>query len=283
MRLNSFEFTKKLLITISASFFSALGVNMFLVPHKLLSGGVSGVSLIIQYLLHIPSGIIVLALNIPLFILSIKELDKEFTFLTIAGTIFNSIFLILTRNISNLFFTKDMLLSCIYGGVINGAAIGLVFSNHGSLGGTDIISMYIRKKFYLELGKVSFGINLLIVSFSSIFFGIERGLYTLISMYIVSAVIDKMINGFDRKKMILVVTNKENEIIEKIKTDLRRSSTLINAVGTYSKRDKKIIYCVLSLSQVPKAKTIVQNIDPYAFMSVLDASEILGEGFKKSI
>lgn len=256
---------------------------MFLVPHKLLSGGVSGVSLIIQYLLHIPSGIIVLALNIPLFILSIKELDKEFTFLTIAGTIFNSIFLILTRNISNLFFTKDMLLSCIYGGVINGAAIGLVFSNHGSLGGTDIISMYIRKKFYLELGKVSFGINLLIVSFSSIFFGIERGLYTLISMYIVSAVIDKMINGFDRKKMILVVTNKENEIIEKIKTDLRRSSTLINAVGTYSKRDKKIIYCVLSLSQVPKAKTIVQNIDPYAFMSVLDASEILGEGFKKSI
>ncbi|WP_228201969.1 YitT family protein [Clostridium prolinivorans] len=283
MRLNSFEFTKKLLITISASFFSALGVNMFLVPHKLLSGGVSGVSLIIQYLLHIPSGIIVLALNIPLFILSIKELDKEFTFLTIAGTIFNSIFLILTRNISNLFFTKDMLLSCIYGGVINGAAIGLVFSNHGSLGGTDIISMYIRKKFYLELGKVSFGINLLIVSFSSIFFGIERGLYTLISMYIVSAVIDKMINGFDRKKMILVVTNKENEIIEKIKTDLRRSSTLINAVGTYSKRDKKIIYCVVSLSQVPKAKTIVQNIDPYAFMSVLDTSEILGEGFKKSI
>lgn len=283
MRLNSFEFTKKLLITISASFFSALGVNMFLVPHKLLSGGVSGVSLIIQYLLHIPSGIIVLALNIPLFILSIKELDKEFTFLTIAGTIFNSIFLILTRNISNLFFTKDMLLSCIYGGVINGAAIGLVFSNHGSLGGTDIISMYIRKKFYLELGKVSFAINLLIVSFSSIFFGIERGLYTLISMYIVSAVIDKMINGFDRKKMILVVTNKENEIIEKIKTDLRRSSTLINAVGTYSKRDKKIIYCVVSLSQVPKAKTIVQNIDPYAFMSVLDTSEILGEGFKKSI
>jgi len=283
LRLNSFEFTKKLLITISASFFSALGVNMFLVPHKLLSGGVSGVSLIIQYLLHIPSGIIVLALNIPLFILSIKELDKEFTFLTIAGTIFNSIFLILTRNISNLFFTKDMLLSCIYGGVINGAAIGLVFSNHGSLGGTDIISMYIRKNFYLELGKVSFGINLLIVSFSSIFFGIERGLYTLISMYIVSAVIDKMINGFDRKKMILVVTNKENEIIEKIKTDLRRSSTLINAVGTYSKRDKKIIYCVVSLSQVPKAKTIVQNIDPYAFMSVLDTSEILGEGFKKSI
>lgn len=283
LKLNTFDFAKRLLITIAASFCSSLAVNTFLVPHKLLSGGVSGIALIIQYLTQIPAGIIILVLNIPLFILSIKELDKEFTILTIVGTISNSLFLILSKDISQIFFTKDMILSCIYGGVINGASIGIVFSNHGSLGGTDILSMYIRKKFYLELGKISFTINLLIISFGSIFFGIERGLYTLISMYIVSAVIDKMINGFDRKKMILVVTNKENEIVEKIKTDLRRSSTLINAVGTYTKEERKIIYCVLSLSQVPKAKTIVGSIDPYAFMSILDTSEILGKGFKKPI
>lgn len=283
LKLNTFDFAKRLLITLAASFFSAVGVNMFLVPHSLLSGGVSGISLIVQYLAHIPAGITILVLNIPLFVLSLKELDKEFTFLTIAGTISNSLFLILTKDISQLFFTKDMLLSCIYGGVINGAAIGIVFSNHGSLGGTDIISMYLRKKFYLELGKISFTINLFIISFGSIFFGIERGLYTLISMYIISAVIDQMINGFDRKKMVLIVTNKENEIAEKIKTDLRRSSTLINAVGAYTKKERKIIYCVLSLSQIPKVKTIVEDIDTYAFMSIIDASEILGKGFKKSI
>lgn len=283
MKLNPFETAKRVLITVVASFFSALGLNMFIVPHKLLSGGVSGIALIIQYLTHIQAGITILALNIPLFILSIKELDKEFTFLTIIGTISHSIFLILTRNASQIYFAKDIILSCIYGGVISGAAIGIVFSNHGSLGGTDIISMFLRRRYNFELGKVSFSINLFIVSISSIFFGIESGLYTLISMYIVSAVIDKMINGFHRKKMILVVTNKEMEMIEKIKTDLGRSSTLINAVGTYTKKEKKILYCVLSLSQIPKAKTIVQTVDPYAFMSILDASEILGEGFKKSI
>ncbi|MCM8711188.1 YitT family protein [Clostridium sp. SYSU_GA19001] len=283
MNFHSLKTARRVIITIAASFFSAVALNMFIVPHKLLSGGVSGIALIIQYLTNLPAGIIILTLNIPLFLLSLKELDKEFTFLTIIGTISNSIFLIITRNVSKLYFAEDIILSCIYGGVINGAAIGIVFSNHGSLGGTDIISMYLRRKYNLELGKVSFSINLLIVSVGSIFFGIESGLYTLISMYIVSNVIDKMINGFSRKKMILVVTNREAEMIERIKTDLGRSSTLINAVGTYTKKEKKILYCVLSLSQVPKAKTIVQTVDPYAFMSILDASEILGEGFKKSI
>lgn len=256
---------------------------MFLVPHKLLSGGVSGVALIIQYLTGIQAGIIIIIFNIPLFILSIRELDKEFTALTIIGTIFQSIFLVLTRDISKLYFAKDMLLSCIYGGVISGAAIGIVFMNHGSLGGTDIISMILRRKFSFEIGKISFGINLLIVSFGSIFFGIERGLYTLISMYILAAMIDKVVDGFDRKKMVFVVTDKEDIIVERIKSELRRSSTLIHAVGTYTKSPKNIIYCVLSLSQIPKVKTIVESSDPFAFMSIMDASEILGKGFKKSI
>lgn len=274
---------KRALFIAAASLISSIGLNMFIVPHKLLSGGVSGIALIIQYLSGISAGIFIILFNIPLIILSIKELDKEFTILTIVGTLCQSTFLILTRNVSQLYSTNDMILSCIYGGVIHGIASGIVFSNHGSMGGADIVSMIIRRRSSLEIGKITFSINLLIVLTGSVFFGIERGLYTLISMYIVSTVVDKVIDGFDRKKMLLIVTDKDKEIIEKIHQDLKRSSTLLYGMGTYTKTQKKMVYCVVSLPQLPKAKSIVESADPYAFMSIIDTSEIQGRGFKKSI
>jgi uncharacterized membrane-anchored protein YitT (DUF2179 family) len=283
LKLNPMLTLKRILIIAAASFISSVGLNMFIIPHKMLSGGVSGVSLILQYFTGIQAGLFIIIFNIPLFILSIKELDKEFTLLTIVGTVCQSIFLILTRNASQIFYSEDLLLSCIYGGVLNGIAIGIVFSNYGSLGGTDIISMILRRRYSLEIGKISFGINLVIVSIGAIFFGIERALYTLVSMYIISAVLDKVINGFDRKKMLLIVTDKEQHIVDKIHQELNRSSTLLYGIGTYTKKEKKLVYCVVSLSQIPKAKAIVEAADPYAFMSIIDTSEILGKGFNKAI
>jgi uncharacterized membrane-anchored protein YitT (DUF2179 family) len=102
-------------------------------------------------------------------------------------------------------------------------------------------------------------------------------------MFIVSSVMDNVINGFDRKKLLFIITDKEKEIIENIKLELKRGSTLLYGLGTYSKSPKKIVYCVVSLAQLPKAKTIVENADPFAFMSIIDTSEIQGKGFKKSI
>jgi uncharacterized membrane-anchored protein YitT (DUF2179 family) len=274
---------RRILIIAAASFISSVGLKMFIIPHKMLSGGVSGVSLILQYLTGIQAGIFIILFNIPLFILSIKELDKEFTLLTIIGTVLQSIFLIITKYVSKLYFTNDLLLSCIYGGVLNGIALGIIFSNYGSLGGTDIISMILRRRFSFEIGKISFGINLVIVSIGAVFFGVERALYTLVSMYLISAVLDKVINGFDKKKMLLIVTDKEEEIIDKIHHDLNRSSTLLYGLGTYTKKEKKLVYCVVSTSQLPKAKRLVEASDPYAFMSIIDTSEIQGHGFKKPI
>jgi uncharacterized membrane-anchored protein YitT (DUF2179 family) len=283
VKLNSHLTAKRILIIVAGSFISSVGLNMFIIPHKLLSGGVSGISLILQYLTGIHAGIFIILFNIPLFILSIKELDKEFTLLTIIGTLCQSLFLIVTKDASKLFYSEDLLLSCIYGGTLNGIALGIIFSNYGSLGGTDIISMILRRRYSLEIGKISFGINVVIVSIGAIFFGIERALYTLVSMYLISAVLDNVINGFDRKKMLLIVTDKEKEIIDGIHQDLKRSSTLLYGIGTYTKKQKKLVYTVVSLSQVPKAKRIVEAADPYAFMSIIDTSEVQGKGFKKSI
>ena len=280
MERNDLEIIKRLVIILLGSFISAIAVNMFFIPFKLLSGGIGGISLIIQYLSGIPAGYFIILLNIPLFILSIKEVDKQFTALTIFGTIAQSIFLILTKNVSNYFHLKDILLSGIYGGVLQGIAMGIIFSNHGSLAGADIISVIMRKKYDYDVGKINLVINLVIISIGSAFFGLEKGLYTLISMYIVSYVIDKAIKGFDRKKLLFIITEKEEEINERIKTELNRSSTLFYAEGYYTKQQIKVIYCVVSLTQVPKLKHIVNSIDPRAFVSILDASEVQGKGFK---
>lgn len=278
---NKMEFAKKLVLILSASFISAVGVNVFFTQHKLVSGGIGGIALIIQYLTQLPAGYFVILLNIPLLILSIKEIDMDFTILTIVGTVSHSIFLVLTKDFYMYFMLKDMLLSCIYGGVIHGIALGIIISNHGSLGGVDIISIILRKKYSIDIAKASFAFNLIIVTAGGIFFGIETALYTLISMYLGAYVIDKVIKGFNRKKLLFIITQKEEEITAKIKKELHRSATLLYGEGAYTKHPVKAIYCIVSLSQVPKLKQIIEAIDPSAFISILDTSEVLGKGFKK--
>jgi len=286
-----YKFTKKILLIVFASFISAIALNIFIIPHKFLSGGVSGIALIIQYLSGFQAGYIIIILNIPLFILSIKYIDKEFTFLTIIATISQASFLILTKDLTKYFIVKDLLLSCIYGGVIYGLAFGYIFSNHGSLGGFDIICMMLRKKYDIDLGKIVFRINLVIVSIGSIFLGLKTDLqaglntamYTLVFMYISSFMLDRVIKGFDQRKLLFIITEKEVEITEWIRTEIGRSSTLLYGEGTYAKEKKDVIYCVVPLAQLPKIKAMIEEVDPHAFISILDTAEVKGKGFKSVV
>jgi uncharacterized membrane-anchored protein YitT (DUF2179 family) len=271
---------KRCIYIILSSFVSALAVNIFFVPHELLSGGIGGIALIIQYVTKIPAGYSIIFFNIPLFIFSVKKIDLEFTVLTIIGTIAQSIFLILTKDVSNYYYVKDILLSCIYGGVLQGAAVGIIISNHGSLGGSDIVCVYARKTHDIDVGEMTLAINFFIISIGALLFGLDIGLYTLMTMYLVSYFIDKVIKGFNRKKLLFIISNKSGEITQKIKEELNRNSTLILAEGGYSKEGIKIIYCILSLAEVPKAKHIVDELDKRAFLSILDTSEVKGKGFK---
>lgn len=274
---------KRLVLIFISSLISAIGVNMFFAPHKLLSSGVGGIGLIVQYLTNIPSGYIVILINLPLFILCFKEMDRQFTILTVIGTITQAVLLIVTKNISHYFYVKDFLLSCIYGGVLYGIAAGLILSFHSSFGGIEIISVILRKKYDYDVGIVNFCINVVILSIGSAFFGIETGLYTIMSIYIGSYVIDKVIKGFDRKKLLFIITNKEMEITVNIKKELKRYSTFLDAESAHTGKKYKIIYCVVPLGQVPKVKHIVNTIDPHAFISILDTSEVQGKGFKNVI
>ncbi|EKO1911034.1 YitT family protein [Clostridium botulinum] len=274
---------KDIVMVIIGSLITALGINMFLIHANLLSGGLSGITLIIQYVTGFPAAYSLLILNIPLFFLSYKKVNKKFTFLSLIGTIALSVGLILTEPLKNTIQVNDILLLGLYGGVLNGIGVGIVFSNHGSTGGLDIVSALIKKKYgNFDIGTITFIVNFIIVSISACIFGLTSALYTLVSMYIASYLVDKVIKGFNRQKLILIITEKEEDVSKVLMSELNRGVTFLYAKGAYTKKDKKVLYCVVSLSQLPKLKLIVKDIDEGAFISILDASEVEGRGFKKA-
>lgn len=260
---------------------ASLGVNLFLVHAKLLSGGATGIALILEYTAEIPAGIVILIINIPLLIISYKKLDRAFTIYTTIGMLCLSMSLMITKSLTNVInMEKDMLIFCIYGGVLCGIGYGLVFLRSGSTGGTDIITMLIRKKYSnFNIGSLGFSLNLIIVTIGAIIFGIPQALYTLISLFIQAVVLDKMLKGFSSKKLLLILTRKEREIIDYVIKDLNRGITSLFAEGEYTHDKKKMLYCIVSSAQMIELKTIVHKIDPSAFITIVDVSEVRGQGF----
>ncbi|NSJ92521.1 YitT family protein [Coprococcus sp. MSK.21.13] len=274
---------KNIFFIILGSLISAIGINTFIVNASLLSGGVSGLALILEYTLDIPTGYSVLLINLPLLYLSYKKMDTKFTINTIIGSVSLSIMLILTRPLQKAVVLDDILLLCIYGGILNGIGVGLSFSNQGSTGGLDIVSSVIKKKYEnFDIGKISFAFNFLIVVAGAFIFNIKIALYTLVSMYLTATMIDKVVKGFDNKeKLIFIITEKEVEVSKWIMDALGRGVTFLNGEGAYTAKEKRVLYCVVSLSQLPELKHMVKEIDNHAFISILDVSEVQGKGFKK--
>ena len=263
-----------IILIICGTFISSLGINLFISNARLLSGGATGIALIFEYAMNIPSGLIVFLINIPLFFISYKFLCKRFTIYTALG-------MIVTTPLSSLVRVDDLLLYCIYGGVINGIGAGLVFSRNGSTGGTDIITMVIRKKHpNFEIGTVNFYFNLIIVAIGALIFGLPQALYTLISMYIQGFVIDKVINGFNSKKLFLVLTDREKDIIDFVLKDMNRGITSLMAEGEFTGHKRKLLYVAVTTSQMVSLRRKILNIDPNAFITIVDVSEVKGNGFQ---
>jgi uncharacterized membrane-anchored protein YitT (DUF2179 family) len=271
---------KNILFILLGSLISALGINLFISNAQLLSGGATGISLIIQYLFKFPAGYTVLLLNIPLLILSYKYLNSRFTILSFIGIISFSLCLILTSPLKSLITTDDTLILCLYGGVLNGIGIGTLFSNHGSVGGVSIISALIKVKHdNFKIGRISFFINISIVFIATFFFGITSALYTIAAMFITAEVTDRIINGISKQKLVLIITQKEKEICNGILYKMHRGVTFLYGQGAYTGKNEKILFCTIALHQIPDLKLIVKEIDDNAFMITVDASEVRGKGF----
>lgn len=274
------EITLRVFGVLLGSLLNSIAINAFIIPHKLLSGGVAGIAIIVQYITSISSGFIILALNIPIFLIGLKRVDRDFTIFSLIGMLSLSFFLVVTRGIGARLMVQDIMLSSIYGGVLGGIGSGIVFRNRASQGGTDIIAVTLKKSFGVSISTLSLIMNAAVVAVGLTISRVEVALYTLISMYIASGVMNRVIEGFDRKKLVFIVTTKEKDVSSAIMKELGRGVTYFYGEGAYTGEDKKVIYCIVTLNQLMRTKKLVEDIDPGAFMSIVDASEVKGRGFK---
>ena len=278
------------LITLG-SFILAAGFVLFVDPHRIAPGGVYGIGIIVHYLTKgvfaafpdgLPIGAVGLVLNIPLTIIGIKVLGPRFGVKTIVGFVLTSVFIDAQHYVFGYEpLVNNPLLSSIYGGVLIGFGLGLIFRTRATSGGSDIIAMIIAKYTRLPLGQLMIYVDSAIVLIALVAFGDwEIPLYSWIVIYITGKVIDMTISGANFDKALLIISDKYEEIRHKLMFDLERGGTLINGVGMWEGQERKIIYTTLSRREVHMIKDFIIEIDPNAFVTVIDANEILGYGFK---
>ena len=276
---NTFKILKECFIVSIACIIMAFNTNYFYLGNKLAQGGVSGLSLIIHYITEIDISYIYFALNIPLIIVAYIFIGKDFVFKTLFATIILTIFLKVFGSFRGPI--DDILMASIFGGGINGIAIGIIFYAGGSSGGTDIIAKIINQHYGVAIGKVLLTIDFIILSMVAFIFGKVIFMYTLISLLVSSKMIDIIQEGIYSAKGVTIITNRVEELRKKIMEDTGRGITLINAKGAYTQKEIGMLYCVVGKYQLMKVKSIVKEIDPMAFMIVAQVHEVIGKGFLK--
>ncbi|MCF8372984.1 MAG: YitT family protein [Bacteroidales bacterium] len=281
------------LITLGA-FILAAGFVLFINPYNIVPGGVYGIGIVVHYLTKgvfdfwpegFPIGMFGLLMNIPLTIIGIKVLGPRFGIKTVVGFVLTSIFMdLLTHFVGEhdpLGLQEQLLLSCIFGGVLVGFGLGLIFKSKATSGGSDIVAMILAKYTALPLGQLLIYVDSLIVLIGLfVFKDWKVPLYSWIVIFLTGKVIDVTIQGISYDKALLIISDKVDLISEKIIGDLKRGGTVFTGKGMYQNVDKQMIYTVVSRRELEILKDFIRHTDPNAFMSVIDATEILGNGFK---
>jgi uncharacterized membrane-anchored protein YitT (DUF2179 family) len=270
-------------LIIIGSFILATGFVLFITPYKIVPGGVYGISIVLHYLFGTPVGLMALAFDIPLTLIGIKILGPRFGFKTVLGFSLTAVF-----NDTLTFFwgaeplvKGDALLSSVFGGVLLGLGIGLIFKSKATSGGTDIIAMMIHKYTKIPLGQLMIYVDSVIVLFGLVVFQDWKiPLYSWIVIFITGKVIDIILEGVSYEKSLFIISDRHEEIRDKIINNLNRGGTYIDGKGMFNMADRRIIFTVVSRRELALLEEYILQIDPKAFLTVLDAREILGEGFK---
>jgi uncharacterized membrane-anchored protein YitT (DUF2179 family) len=290
-------FSKKWFIDYSliiiGSFILAAGFVFFITPHRIVPGGVYGIAIVVHYMTEgtfsfwpdgIPIGLFGLILNIPLTIAGIKILGPKFGVKTVVGFVLTSVFIdgiTFMRPDGNAPLVDDVLLSCVFGGVLLGFGLGLIFKSRATSGGSDIIAMIIAKYTKLQLGKLMIYVDSTIVLLALVAFqDWHIPLYSWVVIYITGRAIDITMEGADYNKALFIISKKHLEIKHKLLYDLERGGTYLKGEGMFTGDEKQVIYTVVSRREVTILEEFINKIDPEAFITVMDAKEILGEGFQ---
>ena len=260
----------------------SLALRTFLVPALLVSGGISGMAQFFYYLWRWPIGMVTLLGNIPLFILGWRYLGgPRFVVRTMLSVLSYTILTdLLIKYTGSAPITDDILLNTLYGGILMGFGLGLVYLGRGTSGGTDILGRILNQRYGVSISLAYMITDSFPVILAGFFFGWDKALYGLIMIYLSGVAADMISQGTNMIRGAMIITNETQKVLDTISDELGRGATILEATGGYTKQDRPVIFCVVTAGEVIRLKTIVHDIDPTAFMVVGHANEALGEGFK---
>lgn len=271
---------KEYSLFILGSVIAAMGTSLFLLPNQLSSGGFSGIATILYYLFNIQMGTTIIILNIPVFILAFIREGKQFVAKTIVATFVFSEAINFFERFEPV--TNDKILASVYGGIIIGIGLALVFKGKSSTGGTDLIAnIIVTYNNEVSIGNVLQILDIFVVVLNIIFLGeIEIGLYSAIAIFLINKMLDLIFEGINFSKMIYIISNEYEAISEVINQEIKRGATGLYGKGMYTNEEKMIVMCVAKRKHIIKIKEISKQIDPNAFVIITDAREVYGLGFK---
>ncbi|MFN0225775.1 MULTISPECIES: YitT family protein [Paenibacillus] len=271
-------YVKEYTLLLLGSLVVALSFNMFLGPNQVASGGVTGISIIVEKLVGVEPAYTQWALNIPLFLLGTLLLGRQFGAKTLVGSILLPLLVLLTRNMPSL--TPNVLLASIYGGIGIGVGLGLVFRGRASTGGMDLAAQMLHRYTGISLGLCVALLDGLIILTAGVFLSPEKAMYALIGLFVTTKTINVVQLGLSYSKVAFIISEAEEEIREGILYELDRGLTRLQATGGYTGESKRVLMVVVSQTEVSRLKELVRRIDPGAFVILSDTNEVLGEGFK---
>lgn len=270
---------KIIFLTIGA-FIVAVALEMFLLPNKVIDGGVIGISMMISYITKYNLGLLILCINLPFILMAYRALGKKFVVNTFIATTLLAVATNVTHHLQPV--TEDLLLATVFGGILLGLGVGLILRNNSSLDGTEMLSIAISKKIkIITVGELLMGMNLFVYGGAGFLFGWDRAMYSILTYFIASKVIDTVLEGLDKAKSVRIVSDFSQEIGDQIMKELDVSVTYIKTKGGYSKQEKILTYCVVNKFDMPKLKEAVHDVDPNAFIVTEDVHEVEGVRIKK--
>ena len=275
------DFIKECVGTMIGAAVMAFSTSFFLLPNELSSGGFSGIATIVYYLFHIPMGKTILILNIPLFVIAFFKIGKVFFVKSLVGTVSLSLFIDFFDRFEPL--TNDNILACVYGGVLTGIGTAIILKFHSSTGGSDLVTNLVKSyKPTARMGKIITWIDFAVVTLNVIFLKkVEIGLYSAITIYLMGIMIDIVFEGIYFTKLLIIISDKSEEISKAIQTKVRRGVTGLYGKGMYMNTNKLILMCAVGRRDVVHVKQLVKKLDKNAFIIITNSREVLGVGFKE--
>ncbi|MFP3726441.1 YitT family protein [Priestia filamentosa] len=267
-----------LLITIGALLMAA-GLELFLIPNKIIDGGIVGISIILSEITKVKLGILLLVLNLPFLYIGYKQIGKTFAFSTLYAVAMMSLFTSLLHHTP--VFTTDSLLATVFGGIILGAGVGIVIRNGGSLDGTEIMAILLNSKTPFSVGQIVMFCNVFILGSAGFVFGWDKAMYSLLAYYIAFKMIDIVVEGLDESKVLWIISDKSKEIATELMSNLGRGVTYLNGEGAYSGEEKKVIFLIINRLEEAKVKSLIDDIDEDAFLAVGHINDVKGAHYKK--